>query len=37
LKKKREKEEEDRIKALAPKDREDWKKRRDRLSGELNL
>ncbi|WVQ80025.1 hypothetical protein IAT38_002126 [Cryptococcus sp. DSM 104549] len=30
---KREKEEADRIRALPPKEREDWKKRRDRLSG----
>lgn len=33
LKAKREKEEEDRVKAMGQKEREEWKRRRDRLSG----
>lgn len=34
LQRKREKEEEDRIKAMAPKEREEYKRRRERLTGE---
>jgi hypothetical protein len=35
LKAKREREEEERVRALPPKEKEEWKRRRDRLSGEL--
>jgi hypothetical protein len=37
LKAKREREEEDRVKALPPKEKEEWKRRRDRLSGKSRL
>jgi len=33
LKEKRDREEEERVKAMAPKDREDWRRRRERLTG----
>lgn len=34
LKAKREREEEERVRAMMPKEREEWKRKRDRLSGE---
>jgi hypothetical protein len=36
LKARREKEEEERVRAMMPKEREEWKRKRDRLSGEWN-